>query len=401
MYFIKFSKKVLTIFLVICITFTISSKQLYASIIDDNNEFRAMWVGTVFGLNYPSKATTNEKVLKEDAIKILNYVEDMGFNTIIFQVRPSSDALYKSNIFPWSKHLTGTQGVAPENNFDPLSFFIEQGHKRNIAIHAWINPYRVTASKTDNSKLSKNNPAVINKNLTFTHTDGKIYWNPGEPESRNIIVSGIKEIIDNYDVDGIHIDDYFYPNGKINDKSTYEKYGQGFENIDNWRRDNVNQLVKSIYDTIHNKDNKIVFGVSPSGIWANKTSQSTLGSETNGSESYYDNFADSRTWVKKGYIDYIIPQIYWNIGYEKADYAKLTSWWSDVVKDTNVKLYIGQAAYKTGNKDISSPWYGINEIKQQIYLNRINDVIGGYAMYSYSIFNENPDLYNLMKEINN
>lgn len=395
-------KKVLSAVLMLCITLGIFNIPVQAST-QTENEFRAIWVGTVFGLNYPSKPTTDENLLKQDAIKILDNVKDMGFNAVIFQVRPASDAFYKSNIFPWSKFLTGTEGLAPSNNFDPLQFFVEQAHIRNIQLHAWVNPYRVTATKED--KLSANNPAKVNSNLTVTYTDGKIYWNPGEIEARKIILDGVQEIIDKYDVDGIHIDDYFYPGANFDDILTYEKnfnaiYKKNFNDIDEWRRQNNNELVKGIYELVHNSNKDIVFGVSPSGIWANKTKNTPLGSETNGSESYYRNFADSRRWIKEGYIDYIIPQIYWNIGYEKADYKKLIQWWADVTKETNVKLYIGQAAYKSGNADINSPWYGVNEIKKQIELNRTNNLISGYAMYSYSIFNENRDLYNLIKNLN-
>lgn len=391
------TKKFLSTMLILCITFGIFNVPIKASTLA-KNEFRAIWVGTVFGLNYPSKPTTNENLLKKDAIEILDNVKDMGFNAVIFQVRPASDAFYKSDIFPWSKFLTGTEGLAPSNNFDPLQFFVEQAHIRGIELHAWINPYRVTASKGD--KPSSTNPATLNSNLTVTHTDGKIYWNPGEVEAREIILDGVQEIVDKYDVDGIHIDDYFYPESNFADSSTYKKYGKNFNDIDEWRRQNNNELVKSIYELVHNSNKDVVFGVSPSGIWANKTKNTPLGSDTKGSESYYRNFADSRRWIKEGYIDYIIPQIYWNIGYEKADYQKLVQWWVDVTKDTNVKLYIGQAAYKSGNANVNSPWYGVDEIKKQIELNRTTNLINGYAMYSYSIFNENRDLYNLIKDLN-
>lgn len=365
---------------------------------NEADEFRAVWVGTVFGLNYPSKATTDDTILRKDAIEILDYVKDMGFNTIIFQVRPSCDALYKSNIFPWSKYLTGTQGVAPANDFDPLAFFVEEAHARGLKLHAWINPYRVTASKNEENTLVANNPAVLRKEITVKHTDGKVYWNPGEPDARQIVVDGIKEIVDNYDVDGIHIDDYFYPEGKFNDDFVYFYYGNG-ASLEDWRRQNNNQLVRAIYDVVHSSGKDIDFGVSPSGIWSNKSPQTPEGSNTNGSQSYSVQYADTRRWVKEEYIDYIIPQIYWNIGFDKADYRELTSWWADVVNGTNVKLYIGQAAYKAGSEDINSPWHGFNEIQRQIELNRQIDSIDGYAMYSYSSL-QNQELYNLVKQMN-
>lgn len=364
-------------------------------------EFRAVWVGTVFGLNYPSKPTTDENQLKKDAIAILDHVKEMGFNTVIFQVRPASDSLYPSQIFPWSKYLTGTQGVAPANQFDPLDFFVTEAHARGLKLHAWLNPYRVTATKADSALLSPNNPAVLHPELTVTHTDGKIYWNPGEPQARNYVLKGIQEIVDNYDVDGIHIDDYFYPEGTFDDSKTFAKYGQTFAHINDWRRNNNDQLVKDIYTLVHNNNKNIVFGVSPRGIWANKSAQNPNGSDTRGQESYSANFADSKKWVKEEYVDYIVPQIYWHSGFDIADYSKLVPWWCDVVKGTNVKLYIGQAAYRAGNTDVTNPWYGTKELKQQVLSNRTNDIIKGYVMYSYSSFKTNQELITLMKELNN
>jgi len=362
-------------------------------------EFRGVWVSTVWGIDYPSKATTDEKALKSDAVKILDNIEDMGFNAVFLQVRSCSDAIYKSEIYPWSKYLTGKQGISPENNFDPLEFFIEEAHRRGLELHAWINPYRVTASALDNDKLSDDNPAVLNPELTILHTDGKLYFNPGEPQARELIINGIKEILDNYDVDGIHLDDYFYPDKNFNDAKTYAEYGNDSADISEWRRNNNNLLIKEINETVHNKNPEIKFGVSPSGIWANKAT-SYLGSNTDGRGTYVNQFADSRYWVKQGYVDYIMPQIYWNIGYRIADFETLTSWWSDVVKDTGVKLYIGQAAYRAVDVEPNSVWHGGTELKKQIDLNRTNSYIGGYCMFSYKSFLNNKELYNTIKNAN-
>ena len=358
-------------------------------------EFRGVWVSTVWNIDYPSKATTNEESLKKDAVKILDNVKSMGFNAVFLQVRSCSDALYDSEIYPWSKYLTGTQGIAPENNFDPLEFFIDEAHKRGIELHAWINPYRVTASQTDNNKLSSDNPAVKNPELTVLHTDGKLYLNPGEPEARKLIIDGVKEILDKYDVDGIHLDDYFYPGKEFDDADTYMRYGGSFSSLDEWRRNNNNILIKEIHEVIKKKDN-VKFGVSPAGIWANKKSN-IFGSDTDGWGTYENQFADSRLWVKEGYVDYIIPQIYWHIGYRIADYEKLVSWWADVVKGTSVKLYIGQAAYKAVNQKPESVWYNGNEIKKQIELNRRNNSVDGYCMFSYKSFMSSGELYDTIR----
>ncbi len=363
-------------------------------------EFRGIWVATVWGIDYPTQQTREEETLKREAIQMLDKIKDMGFNAVFLQVRSCADAIYDSEIFPWSKYLTGKQGTAPENNFDPLKFFIEESHKRGIELHAWINPYRVTASAEDNGKLTNNNPAVINSNITVLHSDGKLYLNPGEPEPRELIIDGIKEIMNNYDVDGIHLDDYFYPGKEFDDSETYAKYGAGFNDINEWRIHNNNILIKEIGETVHNIKSNAKFGVSPAGIWANKTT-SDLGSDTYGWGTYDNQFADSRFWVKESYVDYIIPQIYWPIGYRIADYEKLVKWWSDVVKDTGVKLYIGQAAYKAVGAEQNSEWYNGQELEKQIQLNRISNNVSGYCMYSYSSFIKNKSIYSKIKELNN
>jgi uncharacterized lipoprotein YddW (UPF0748 family) len=365
----------------------------------EEKEFRGIWVSNIFNLDYPNKPTTNEETLKSEAIKILDNAKDMGFNAIILQVRSSSDSIYNSKIFPWSKYLTGIQGKAPENNFDPLQFFIEEAHNRGLELHAWINPYRITKQPSDINTLSLNNPAVLFPELTFT-SEGNLYFNPGEPKARQLIVDGVKEILDNYEVDGIHLDDYFYPSVKdYNDIKSFEQYGKNFYNINDWRINNNNLLVSELNNLVHAKNPNLKFGVSPSGIWANKSSN-PLGSDTKGWESLKNIYADSRYWVKQNYVDYIVPQIYWNIGFEAADYKILVNWWSDVVKDTDVKLYIGQAAYKVYNTDPTSPWYGVNEIERQINLNRTSEYVDGYMMFRYKFFSTNPGLYNLIKELN-
>ena len=362
-------------------------------------EMRAVWVPTVLNLSYPLQATTDSELLKSQAITILDSAKDMGFNTIFFQVRPAADAFYPSKIFPWSQYLTGIQGKAPSDSFDPLAFMIKEAHARGLELHAWINPYRVTSNKNDNTKLAANNPALINPEITITHTDGKIYFNPGEPEARALIIAGIKEIIDNYAVDGIHLDDYFYPGTNFADAATYAKYGTAFTNIGDWRRNNNDILIKEIKLLIDKKSTKLIFGISPFGIWANKKSN-ILGSNTNGKEAYYLEYADTRKWVKEEYIDYIMPQIYWEVGNIPADYSELVNWWTDVARDTSVKLYIGLGAYKTIGASVDSPWYQGKEIERQIISNRKNPIISGFSIYSFQTLVQNDFLYKIMVKLN-
>lgn len=359
-------------------------------------ELRGLWVATVLNIDYPTKPTTEPEILKAEAVRILDYAADMGLNAVFLQVRPASDAIYKSQYFPWSKYLTGTQGQAPKDDFDPLKFWIEEAHKRGIELHAWVNPYRGTKktaaeSNHDFASLHASNPARVNPNWIVKHTDGNLYYDPGLPEVRQLVIDSILEIINNYDVDGIHFDDYFYPSKDFNDKATYEKYGKGFGNINDWRRENVNLLIRDLSKAIKSTSKNVRFGVSPVGIWANN-STNPLGSDTKGMQAYYDQFADSRKWVKEGWLDYIAPQIYWNIGFAVADYSKLLSWWANTVEDTGVDLYIGQAAYRAGNPDPKSPWYGVEEIKKQLELNLKNPEVKGSIFFSYNSFNKNPML---------
>ncbi|MDD4681483.1 MAG: family 10 glycosylhydrolase, partial [Clostridia bacterium] len=368
----------------------------------EKDELRGVWVATVLNIDYPSKATADSKILRSEALKILDNAEDMGFNAVFFQVRPTSDALYRSNIYPWSKYLTGTQGLMPNDNFDPLKFWISEAHKRGIELHAWVNPYRITKktaseSKHDFASLDSSNPARLKPEWVVKHTDGNLYYNPGIPEVREMVINGVLEIVENYDVDGIHFDDYFYPGKDFNDKAAFAKYGVTYGNVDDWRRANVNTLINDLSKAIKAARTDVSFGISPFGIWANK-SANELGSDTKGMQSYYDQYADTRKWVKEGLLDYIAPQLYWNIGYEIADYSKLLTWWKDTAAGTGVDLYIGQAAYRCGNTDPSSPWHGVSEIEKQLQLNSKSPEVKGSIFFSNKSLMDNPALSALIKE---
>ena len=368
---------------------------------EEDSELRGVWVSTVANIDYPSKQTTNSETLKNEMVEILDNCKSMGFNAVFLQVRPCGDAFYNSSIFPWSKYLTGTQGVAPDNGFDPLKFAVDEAHARGIQLHAWINPYRITNSPSDNSKLADNNPAVLNPGLVLTDSNGKMYYNPGDSKSIELITNGAAEIVENYDVDGIHLDDYFYPDGSFNDDTTYSFYKDQYPNKADWRRANVNKLIQTLDERLHSIKPSIQFGVSPRGIWANKDEMAE-GSDTRGGGSYSTIYADSRTWVKNGWVDYIMPQIYWNIGYEVADYTVLCNWWSDVINGTDVKLYIGEGAYRTTTSTLPA-WKGetgTNELRTHILDGRSNPNISGYCCFTYNDFIENGSIYALMQEIN-
>lgn len=368
----------------------------------EDAELRGVWVSTVANIDYPTTQTTDKEVLEQELITILDNCKDMGFNAVFFQVRPCGDALYKSAIFPWSRYLTGTQGVAPADGFDPLAFAVEEAHNRGMELHAWINPYRITNASADNDRLAASNPAVLNPGLVLTDSNGKMYYNPGDEKSVEIIVNGAAEIVENYDVDGLHMDDYFYPEGGYNDDTTYSYFKSEYPDKNAWRRANVDKLVKALDERLHSIKPDIEFGISPRGIWANK-SEMAEGSDTAGGGSYSKIHADSRGWVKNGWVDYIMPQIYWNIGYEIADYTVLCNWWSDVVRGTDVKLYIGEGAYRTTSSSLPA-WTGengTNELRTHIVNGRSNPDISGYCCFTYNNFLANPSIYALMQELNN
>ena len=366
---------------------------------ESNQRMSGIWVSTTLNLDYPTTKTTNSDTLKSEADTIINNCADMGITDIFFQVRPASDSFYKSDIYPWSQWLTGSQGTAPDNNFDPLQYWIDQAHSKGMKLHAWINPYRVT----NNTNLTINdlaisNPARQHPEWVIAH-EGKLYFDPAIPEVQNLVVSGVEEIVKNYNIDGIHLDDYFYPGSTFNDSGSYAKYGNGMDKND-WRRENVNTLVNNLHNKIKSIKSDVEFGISPVGVWANKKNN-PLGSDTYGSESYYKNYADTRKWAFEGWIDYIAPQIYWEIGNKTIDYKTAVLWWADTLKDCNTKLYIGLADYKCDGVAQSSPWYNGAAINKQIALNKTIDKVSGEIHFRYKFVNNLSYLKNIVKAVNN
>lgn len=358
---------------------------------------KGVWVGTVSSLDYPKEPTTDSTKLMQQADEILDNCKSLGFNAIFFQVRPASDAFYKSDIFPYSQWLTGSQGIAPDNGFDPLKYWVDGAHKRGMELHAWINPYRITNNGISLDNLASTNPARINKTYTIRYANGNYYYNPAMPEVRKLVLDGIMEIVNNYDVDGIHMDDYFYPGSDINDDADFEKYNTGFTNKDDWRRNNCDMLVKDISNALKGKD--VVFGISPSGIWANK-GDNPLGSDTNGFQSYSAIYADTRKWALEGWIDYIAPQIYWEIGHKVADYETLAAWWSETLAKCDTKLYIGIGEYRCDGVGSDSVWYNGNAIEKQLQLNKNYNKIDGEIHFRYKSIMNNTALQSIIKRHN-
>ena len=358
---------------------------------------RGVWVSTVLNLDYPSSPTTGATTLKAEADNIIADAKAMGMNAIFLQVRPSADAIYPTSYYPWSRYLTGIQGEAPSDGFDPLEYWVNASHAAGMELHAWINPYRVTrGGDTDWVSLAANNPAkgVL---APYVIKNGKdYYFDPGEPAVRQYIIDSSVEIVNSYAVDGIHLDDYFYPGTDFNDAASFAKYGSGY-GIADWRRNNVNQLVSQLDTALHNARKNISFGISPSGIWANKSS-TPLGSDTKGKEHYSSLYADSVTWIRNGWVDYIAPQIYWNIGYSIADYKVLTKWWNGIVAGTDVSLYIGMADYRSaGVTDVSSAWYGTSELARQMTLNRSLPNVKGEIHFRHKLMVSDSKIVNFYK----
>ena len=349
-------------------------------------EFRAAWIQSVNG---QFRGMPTEK-LKQNLIGQLNSLQKAGINAIIFQVRPEADALYASRLEPWSRFLTGVQGKAPEPYWDPMQFMIDECHKRGMEFHAWINPYRTKT--TLKSEWAPNHVYNIHPEWFVTYGD-QLYFDPALPESRRHICMVVSDIVSRYDVDAIHMDDYFYPypiKGKdFPDDASFARFGGGFSNKGDWRRSNVNVLIKKLHETIREIKPWVKFGVSPFGIYRNESSD-PLGSKTKGLQNYDDLYADVLLWAREGWIDYNIPQIYWHIGHPVADYETLVKWWARNTE--NRPLFIGQSVMNTvQNADPKNP--SINQLPRKMALQRAYQTIGGSCQWPASAVVENAGKY--------
>ena len=352
-------------------------------------EFRGAWIATVGNIDYPTSKTLTTAQQQAEFIKLLDQHKQAGINAIMVQIRTNGDAFYPSELAPWSEFLTGKQGKAPEPFYDPMLFMISECRKRGIEFHAWFNPYRAVAN-VNTSILDIKHVAIKHPEWLLPYGNLRVL-DPGNPEVRKHVTQVVLEVTNKYDVDGVHFDDYFYPYPTtgltLNDSATYAKDKRGIINKNDWRRDNVNLLVKMISDSIKSVKPWVKFGISPFGIWQNKTTAQPLGSATGGLESYNDIYCDTRTWLQKGWIDYVAPQLYWNIGLTVADYSKLVPWWADNSFDRH--LYIGQAAYRINAAD-NVTWQNTAHMPSQIRLNRANRKVQGSIYYNTNTLNKNP-----------
>jgi len=358
--------------------------------------FKGAWIATVANIDWPSpEAVGNTQKQQQEMLWELDSLASLGINAIILQVRPTADALYRSPYEPVSHWLTGKQGSweGSWDTFDPLQWTIEQAHKRNMEVHVWLNPYRLNLATTDTSAFASDHLLRQHPERFWCYTK-QWYFDPGLDVTREWICTIVQDIVTRYDIQAVHMDDYFYPypsNGKpLPDTETFKRYPRGFDNIQDWRRNNVNMVIREIHRTIKECKPDVEFGISPFGVWRNASVDSTGSATTAGITNYDDLYADIRLWIKKGWIDYVLPQLYWEIGKKAADYEVLAHWWANEVRGTECKLYIGMAPYRLENASPKTPWGKGNEIGRQMRLNRTIPEITGECFYSTKPLLRNP-----------
>ena len=361
-------------------------------------EFRGVWIATVSNIDWPKKSTQLPRQQQADFIEILDFYAQLNFNTIIVQVRTAGDAFYESDIVPWSRFLTGTEGDSMRWEQDPMQFMIEETHKRGMEFHAWLNPYRATYG-LDTTILHSQH--IFHEHPSWMIKYGKNYYlDPGKPRVWNYLGEVVKELVSKYDVDGIHFDDYFYPykipNQRFDDRETFMRYGiWNHEDHHDWRRANVDSLVKTVSEVIKKEKPWVSFGISPFGVWRNKADD-PRGSETQALQTTYDDlYANPIKWMEKEWVDYLVPQLYWSLDYAQVPYRKLAEWWSAQTDKTPV--YLGIGAYKVQNST-DSAWWDLQEIPRQIQLSRNIDNIGGSVFFSAKSLMKKPGLAQQLKK---
>ncbi|WP_338874241.1 family 10 glycosylhydrolase [Spirosoma sp. SC4-14] len=351
-------------------------------------EFRAVWIATVDNIDWPSKKGLPVANQQREIVDMFDQQQQMGINAVIVQIRSAADAFYAKSAEPWSEWLTGQQGLAPNPFYDPLEFMIDQAHQRGMEFHAWFNLDRATFSKT--ASIAPSNIIYRKPGWVFTYGGRKLF-NLGAPAVRTYIAGIVANVVREYDIDGIHFDDYFYPYAvagqTLRDDSTYQANFNGMKK-DDWRRDNVTKLIVEIRDSIRANKPWIKFGVSPFGIWKNQSNDAE-GSATNGGQSYYDLYADTRKWVREGLVDYIVPQIYFSTEFNRVPYKTLVGWWARNCGKCH--LYIGHGAYRVGRGSERDPGWGrATEFPEQMRYNRQQSSVLGSVFFSAKSLKTNP-----------
>lgn len=348
-------------------------------------ELRAAWITTVANIDWPSQKGLAAQQQQAEFVTILDSLKALGMNAVIVQIRPAADALYPSSYEPWSEYLSGTQGQPPQPYYNPLTFMIGQARLRGLEFHAWFNPYR--ASMSAGFVPAAGHPVHQHPDWFLTY-GGKLYYDPGHPEAQEFVLQAIMETVKHYDFDAVHFDDYFYPyriaKVEFPDSCSYADYGaKRFTSKDDWRRDNVDFFVAELSKRIKQEKPYLKFGISPFGVWRN-IARDSLGSKTQaGMTNYDDLYADVLKWLREGWIDYVAPQLYWHIGFEKAEYKTLVDWWSANAFGKHV--YIGHGIYRVGEKG----WEDPEEITHQVAYNRAAPQVCGSMYFSTKVFMQN------------
>lgn len=355
-------------------------------------EFRGVWIATVDNIDWPVRNMTDPENQKADFIRQLELHKKNGMNAVIVQVRAAADAFYPSSYEPWSQWLTGVQGRPPSPYYDPLQFMIEESHKRGMEFHAWLNPYRANFN-INSASIAPNHITRIHPEWFLTYGDKK-YFDPGNKDAQEFVVNVVKDIVKRYDIDAIHMDDYFYPyriTGKeFPDAASFLRQG-GRLDKDSWRRSNVDSIIRKISLAIKKEKKAVRFGISPFSVWRNKDRDPVRGSDSKAGQTNYDDlYADILLWLEKGWIDYVAPQLYLEIGHDKIAYEKMLSWWSR--NSYGRHIYIGHGIYRADER--SAAWKNPNELPNQIKLLRRYPNIQGSIYFSSKSFDRNPNGWN-------
>ncbi len=365
---------------------------LYAGAQQPMSEFRGVWLATVDNIDWPARGDYNPESQKREYIRQLDMHARNGMNAIIGQVRPAADAFYPSPFEPWSQWLTGAQGKAPIPFYDPLQFMIDEAHKRGFEYHAWCNPYRANYA-IGKSSIS---PTHISKLYPewFLQYGGTLYFDPGNKDAQQWVVNVVRDIVHRYDVDAIHMDDYFYPYriaGKaFPDTASYRKWGHGMDK-EEWRRSNCESIILALNRAIKAEKPWVKFGISPFGVWRNQKDDPEGSATQAGVTNYDDLYADILLWAEMGWIDYIAPQLYWETGFARADFSVLVDWWSKHTYGRH--LYIGQGIYRALEPK-SRAWHDPTQLPRQLDLIRANKNVQGSIYFSSRTFYSNPNGWN-------
>jgi uncharacterized lipoprotein YddW (UPF0748 family) len=354
-------------------------------------EFRGVWVATVVNIDWPAAGNYDPLKQQADYIRLLDLHQRNGMNAMIVQVRPAADAFYDSPYEPWSQWLTGVQGKAPSPYYDPLEFMIRETHKRGMEFHAWLNPYRAVFD-VNSSSIAQNHITRSKPDWFLTYGDKK-YFDPGNKDAQRYVTMIVRDIVKRYDVDAIHMDDYFYPyriSGKeFPDDASYRASGTTLRK-DDWRRSNTDSIIQAISQAIKEEKRLVRFGISPFSVWRNKEDDPRGSDSKAGQTNYDDLYADILLWLKKGWIDYVTPQLYFEIGHDKVAYEKLLDWWSR--NSFGRHVYIGHGIYKANENNAA--FKRPSELPNQIRLLRRYPNVQGSVYYSSKIFERNPNGWN-------